>query len=238
MLYITGDTHGEEQRFLYMDSIIDKTLKANDKLFITGDFGYVFTDSYRERRFLDFMAEKPYMILFVDGNHENFELLKEFPEEEWCGGKVRVIRRDCENKPKIIHLMRGQVFTIEDKRIFAFGGACSVDRYMRTPYRTWWPQELPNDEELKEAVANLQKVDNHVDYIVTHTGPEYVMNRLYGGIEAKEKPLNNFLEWVRENVEFKHWFMGHHHMELNVTPDISILWFQLKDMQTNMVIKA
>jgi len=237
MLYITGDTHGEISRFMYADSVIDRTLTDSDKLVIAGDFGYVFEDSYRERRYLDFLAQKPYQILFVDGNHENFELLDGYPVEEWCGGKVHVIRRDLEGTPKIIHLMRGQVFTIESKRIFTFGGAYSVDRYMRTPYRTWWPQELPNDEEMREAVVNLQMVNNCVDYIVTHTGSEYVMKRLYGGIEAKEKPLVNFLEWVRENVRFTHWFMGHHHKECDVTPDMTILWFRLRNMVTGEIIE-
>lgn len=237
MLYITGDTHGEITRFMYADSVIERTLTASDKLIIAGDFGYLFEGNFRERQSLDFLAQKSYMILFVDGNHENFELLNGYPIEEWCGGKVHVIRRDKENHPKIIHLIRGQVFMLEGKRVFTFGGAYSVDQFMRTPYRTWWPQELPSDEEMKEAIANLKKVDNCVDYIVTHTGPEYVMYRLYGGTEAKEKPLANFLEWVRENVQFDHWFMGHHHKEFDVTPDITILWFQLRNMITNEIIE-
>ena len=72
------------------------------------------------------LSELPYTILFVDGNHENFDrLLSEFPIEDWNGGKVHKIR------PNIIHLMRGHVFEIEGKRIFAMGGGYSVDKYMR-----------------------------------------------------------------------------------------------------------
>lgn len=47
-------------------------------------------------------------ILWVQGNHENYDMIEEYPIEEWNGGKVRHIARD-----KIILLGRGQVFNIE-----------------------------------------------------------------------------------------------------------------------------
>lgn len=86
MIYVTGDCHGEEGRFMYMDSAIEKELTENDKLIVCGDFGYISDDSYPERMFLRFMSEKPYQILWVDGYHENFNLINEYPVEEWCGG--------------------------------------------------------------------------------------------------------------------------------------------------------
>lgn len=236
MLYVTGDTHGEEGRFMYSDSVIDKTLNKDDKLIICGDWGYISDDSYRERKFLSFLSEKPYQILFVDGNHENFTSINEYPVEEWCDGKVHVIRRDSKGNPKIIHLMRGQVFTIEEKRIFTMGGAYSMDKYMRTPYRSWWPQEMPTDEEMQEAIYNLEKYNNEVDYIITHTAPEETMC-IFHPDHPKEKPLNNFLEWVRENVKHKHWYMGHLHREEDLWRNQTILWFQLRNMETNEIIE-
>lgn len=237
MLFVTGDTHGEEGRFQYMDGPIEKTLTAEDKLFVCGDFGYISDDSYRERLYLRFLAEKPYTILFVDGNHENFDLIDEYPVEEWCGGKVHVIRRDKNGTPKIIHLMRGQVFEIEGKKIFTFGGAYSVDRYMRTPHRSWWPQEMPTDDEKKEAISNLEKANYEVDYILTHTAPEDTLCMFYPN-HPEEKPLNNFLEWVRETVKYQHWFMGHLHREEDLWRNQTILWFQVRNMVTNEVVGA
>lgn len=63
MIFATGDCHGEEGRFKYMDSLMEKTLTENDKLIVCDDFGYISDDSYPERMFLRFMAEKPYQIL-------------------------------------------------------------------------------------------------------------------------------------------------------------------------------
>lgn len=232
MIFVTGDTHGEEGRFRYLDSPMEKLLTEGDKLIVCGDFGYISDDSYRERMFLRFMAEKPYQILWVDGNHENFDLINEYPVEEWCGGEVHVIRRDKAGIPKIIHLMRGQVFEIEDKRIFTFGGAYSIDKYMRTPHRSWWPDEMPTDAEMKEAIENLRKVDNKVDYIITHTAPEETMC-IFHPHHPEEKPLNNFLEWVRENVEYKHWYIGHLHRDEDVWRHQTILWFDVRNIETN-----
>ena len=38
-----------------------------------------------------------------------------------------------------------------------FGGAYSIDKYMRKPHASWWPQEMPTDEEMKEANFNLER---------------------------------------------------------------------------------
>ena len=53
ILAVTGDTHGEEGRFLYPEELANKHLQKGDYLFICGDFGYLFDDSYRERQFLN-----------------------------------------------------------------------------------------------------------------------------------------------------------------------------------------
>lgn len=236
MLYVTGDTHGDEGRFLYKDSAIEKTLTEKDKLIVCGDFGYLSDDSYKERQFLRYLTEKPYQILWVDGNHENFDLIERYPIEEWCGGKVHIIRKDKTDNPKIIHLMRGQVYEIERKKIFTFGGAYSIDKYMRTPHRSWWPQEMPTDDEMKEAIKNLEKHQNKVDYIITHAAPEDTMN-IFHPYHPEEKSLNNFLEWVRENVEYKHWYMGHLHRDEDLWRHQTILLFEVRNMETNEVVE-
>lgn len=237
MFTITGDTHAERARFTYRNSAMDTHLLKGDYLFVCGDFGYIFDDDERERDFLDYMARKPYTICFVDGNHENFDVINSFPIEEWCGGKVHVIRRDKEGNPKIIHLMRGQVYEVKDrdmgvKKIFTYGGAYSIDKALRIPGRSWWQQEMPSDEEMKEGIHNLKKHDYKVDYIITHAAPEETMNIFHPNHEH-EKPLNNFLEWVRENVEYKHWYMGHLHRDEDVWRHQTILWFDVRNMENN-----
>lgn len=233
ILAVTGDTHGEEGRFLHREELCNKFLRQGDYLFICGDFGYVSDGSYRERKFLQYMAEElPYTVCFCDGNHENFDLLDAFEVTYWNGGKVHIIQKDKSGTPKVIHLMRGQIYEIEGKRIFTFGGAYSIDKAFRTPGRSWWPQEMPNEEEKEEAIKNLEAVDWSVDYILTHAAPEETM-AIFHPDHIHEMPLNGFLEYVRERTSYTHWFMGHLHRDEDVWRHQSILWFSLRNMEDN-----
>ena len=236
-LYVTGDTHAEHGRFEYPGYAYNRDLQEGDILFCCGDFGYLFDDSFGERLFMRYLAEeKPYTICWVDGNHENFDLLNTYPVEILNGGKVHVIGRDKSGEPKVIHLMRGQVYEIYDHKLYTFGGAYSIDKYNRSPGISWWEQEMPTDAEMAEGNRNLEKHNYEVDYILTHTAPEKTMSLFFPEHEH-EKRLNNYLEYVRENVKYKHWYMGHLHREEDLSRNQTILWFSVRDMLTNEVLE-
>ena len=203
-------------------------MSKNDYVIICGDFGGVWDGSPRERYWLDWLEAKRFTTLFVSGNHENYDLLSEFPVQEWHGGRVQFIR------PSIIHLMRGQVYEIEGKRFFTMGGASSHDiddgilesddpkfkqkcRAMnarnamyRVNHRSWWKEELPNEEEYQTASANLEKCGWEVDYIITHCCPTSVQEELGAGFYQADA-LTDFLEEVAQRCQFKYWFFGHYH---------------------------
>lgn len=67
---------------------------------------------------LDLIKRGNYITCFIDGNHENHYALETYPREKWRGGMVHVIRRDSSGNPKIVHLIRGEVYGINGKRIF------------------------------------------------------------------------------------------------------------------------
>ena len=117
MLYITGNMHGEMARF--EDSRLRK-LKKGDTLIVCGDFGFLWDGGPKEEKNLKKLGSKKYQILFVDGTHENFDLLDSYPISDWNGGKVQQISGN------LYHLMRGQVYTLEGKKIFTFGGGEDV----------------------------------------------------------------------------------------------------------------
>lgn len=100
--------------------------------------------------------------MFLEGTHDNLDLIAQYPLEEWNGGKVRRISKS------VLKLERGSVFTIEGKRLFVFGGGESPEMDLRTADGTWWPHELPTIEEVMLAREELAKYDNQVDCIVTH----------------------------------------------------------------------
>ena len=75
MVYITGDTHANFSRFEEDKFPIQKEMTKNDYVIICGDFGGVWTfeeESSIEKYWLDWLNERNFTTLFVDGNHENF----------------------------------------------------------------------------------------------------------------------------------------------------------------------
>lgn len=96
MIYVTGDTHANiDISKLNIDKFPQqKDLTKNDYLIICGDFGLVWDGSRREMWWQDWLSDKNFTTLWVDGNHENFDILYEFPLIDKFGGKVREIAPD------------------------------------------------------------------------------------------------------------------------------------------------
>ena len=217
-MLITGDTHGEQNRF---HEILSQA-KRNDIILICGDCGLLFHDLVTEHIFLNRLEKEPYTICFCDGNHENFPAIYRYPCEEWNGGKIHRIRNN------IFHLMRGQVFTIEGKKIFTMGGAYSVDKYMRRENVSWWKEELPNNEEYAEAVKNLKANGFSVDYIISHTAPREIIRRMgFNPDFEKDSELTGFLEWIMYEANYKKWFFGHWHKDEEIDEKHRAIWFDL-----------
>lgn len=245
MIYITGDTHGDFRRFSSNGFPEGKMMTKKDYVIVTGDFG-IWDKSKEQKHHLDWLDDKPFTTLFVSGNHENFDLLNEMKDEMWRGGLVNFVR------PSIIHLKRGQVFNIDGISFFTFGGARSHDikdgildpndphfkkrkrlldmkkGMYRILGKTWWPEEMPSQEEFDLGIKNLKEHQNKVDFILTHCGPNKVMDKIEPEqYFYKKDALTNYLEEISNTVEFKAWFMGHYHINKTVMGKYSILFEQI-----------
>lgn len=228
MIYITGDTHGDYDIWKLIKFAEEHSeLTKKDYLIVAGDFGGVWSPSTLESSLRPY-RELPFTVLFVDGNHENFDMLDSYRVEIWNGGKVHFV------KPDIIHLMRGQVFEIEGKTIFTFGGGTSIDKGMRKEGTSWWPQEIPSYEELDEDVANLKRYDNSVDFIVTHSCDEKALwypplrTRTY---KLNVYPENQLLSYFEDYVKYKHWYFGHYHMDGRLTDNKTVLYQKIIELK-------
>ncbi|EQB3101500.1 metallophosphoesterase family protein [Clostridium botulinum] len=212
MIYITGDTHIpiDIERLNFLDC---KNLMKNDYVIICGDFGGVWENSEIELCYREWLQSKPWTTLFIDGNHENFDLLNSYKVEEWHGGKVHFITEN------IIHLMRGQVFNINGLKFFIMGGATSADKENRIKNISWWEEEIPDSNEMREGLDNLRKHNNEVDYILTHTCSSSTLKditKIYGFAPKPEDAVNKYLEIIEEKVDFKHWYFGHYHEDIEI----------------------
>ena len=95
MIYITGDCHAEWNKFSTNNFPEQKEMTRDDFVIVCGDFG-IWHDSKSERWWLDWLSEKNFTILFVDGNHENFDRLysDEFESVDFHGGRAHKIREN------------------------------------------------------------------------------------------------------------------------------------------------
>lgn len=110
-----------------------RVLTKDDYVIICGDFGFVWDGGKEDKWWLNWLAAKPWTTLFVDGNHENHDILEQWDVTNWHGGKVHKLNES------VIHLMRGQVYEIDGKKWFTFGGAKSQDQAIRVEGKDWWP---------------------------------------------------------------------------------------------------
>lgn len=245
MIFITGDCHGAFSRFNTENFPEQKYMTKEDFVIICGDFGGVFchTGENRQEKYqLDWLDSKPWTTLFIDGNHENFERLSDYPEKEFCGGKVHMIR------PGVLHLMRGYVFCVDGIDIFAFGGAHSHDikdgilepeeklkiKKWRNDYSkrfrinkvSWWKQEVPSEEEYQRGINNLDKCGWKVDFIVIHDCTASAKRKASGGCLQTDE-INDYFEMIKDKCEFFKWFAGHLHQNMEVNKKEILIYEQI-----------
>ena len=228
MIFLTGDLHGWE-RLPELGAEMwpeGNNLMKTDYLIILGDFGLIWNNSEANKSWLDWLNKKPWTTLFVDGNHENFNMLNSYPVTNWCGGKVHMIT------PSIIHLMRGQVFNLQGKKFFTFGGATSIDKEHRKPYVSWWPEEVPSQHETLRGALSLISVNNKVDYVLTHTCPNEIVKVICGSKMNYElqqpDPVCNILDYFYELLEFDHWYFGHFHEDRQINDKFTVMYEDIK----------
>ncbi len=211
-IYVTGDCHGDFHRF--SNKIFHGT--KNDVIIVTGDFGLVWDGGKTDVYWINWFSQKPYEILFVDGNHENFDKLHQYPIVEHYGGRMHQITDN------VFHLIRGEIYQIQGSTFFAFGGAQSHDvdkdhivdiqdkktiryyrrtfQFFRIEHQSWWQKEMPTPEEMAYGMQNLAKHGYDIDYIVTHDRPCPDGDLLQG-----------FFQNVLSKTTFRTWYHGHYH---------------------------
>lgn len=161
---------------------------------------------------------------------ENLDALRTgYPRKEWNGGYVRELR------PSVLMLESGYIFDIDGRRCFSFGGAQSHDieggildpvqfrrksdykgrrdslAHSGKSYRihgiSWWPKEMPSEEDMERGLRELLQNGNRVDFIFSHDAPSYV----YLALGFTPGKLNGYFEQIKNTVQYKGWFFGHLH---------------------------
>ena len=199
MIYVTGDTHGLND-FQKLEIFFNEhPAKKDDVLLILGDCAVLWNerDNYTEE-----YSSLGLTVLFIDGNHENFEMLNALSIVEIFGAKAHKV------SPNVFHILRGEIMTIEGKTFLAMGGATSIDKYLRRNRISWWEEENITKEDLQNAYKNLERYNYEVDYVITHCAPTSTLTRMFP-FEADDD--TDKLDELKARTNFKKWYFGHYH---------------------------
>jgi len=232
MIFLLGDTHGDVGKIfnsiVKIQRDISQKLTEDDYIIILGDFGMKSklkkekpSTTYKELLLNEFKPK----ILFIDGNHENFEYINSLETKEMFGGTVGIFEKN------VFHLKRGEIYEIEGISFFCMGGALSLDRAQRILGVDYFHEEIPNYQEMDNAIGNLNKVGRKVDFVLTHTAPTIitikVLKELNIGINSKvednTEPLLNEIDKIL-NLNFNHWFFGHFHIDTTIYEKYTCVW--------------
>jgi len=226
--------------------LVDLHLNKSNNLVVLGDFGLVWTRPGGNKKhlkeelyYLKNLTRKSYQVCFLDGNHENHDMLNELSTIDYCGGKVGVAFQD--SKGMVLHLKRGEVYTFNGKKVLVMGGAASYDTDNRTHGINWWSNEVMSNDEEQHTLDNLSKHNFKVDVVLTHNGPQSIgislsreivipsskpydfMNREYNNalankekytFKANDKNALFFQLLIdKYNLQFNEWHFGHFHQD-------------------------
>lgn len=199
MVYLISDIHGDKNfdgLKKYMSIATD-----DDLLIVLGDVELSFYNNDQNSEFTKEFLNIDKNIAFIDGNHDNHPYVNSFPIEEWNGGKIHRLTKN------VVHLIRGNVYTIESKKIFVMGGCKSSQKWYDSGLV--YDGEVPTEREISVALDNLRRNNNTVDYVLTHKYWDY------SDCNYSDFTLEWLTNYIDKNVKFKKWYSGHWHCEKN-----------------------
>lgn len=184
-IIVAGDIHADWE-------MLNKLLREEnpDILLQVGDFGY--WPRFKQHSLDRIENPNNTQIYFCPGNHEDWDALDSFHEEEIA--------------PNIHYMRKGTRLELPDGRNIMFiGGAYSVDKAWRTPGLTWFPQEIIVDNDLKGID------ERNIDIVISHTCPEEFIMKGLPFFDKIHDPSRRHLSLVLENARPKEWYFGHWH---------------------------
>lgn len=206
---ILGDIHGA---WGDAEDIIKKAgAEAGpfDQIIQVGDMGFGFP-GVRPWSFDPGIPSK-----WVDGNHENFDLLHKRHIANFGYDPYHVLWPQGWEKFLDIwtYMPRG---TIEDGILY-IGGASSIDKAIRKNGLDWWPEENISRADEDRTLDAIKAYEGRIHTVISHDCPtSFVMRPVLRGGEYHDSN-RRFLEHVRQLVKPERWFFGHYHAKFSGT---------------------
>lgn len=215
MVYITGDTHGDIQDFIVRMGVLNPA--KGDIVIICGDFGFDWDETHISQWN---QLERPYTVLFCDGNHENYDVLNNLKVEKMFGDEVGVFADNT------YRLLTGHIYDIEGIKTFVFGGASSIDKDWRIENevayggKLWWKEEVPSPEVFELAKETLRKHGWTFDLFLSHTCRPELKAEVLSTYKADfHDPVEDMIRALEEEIKlngggWKRSCFGHFHTDV------------------------
>lgn len=232
MIVVTGDLHRN-----YDIKKIDEIASISNPpsiVIIAGDFGGIWNQCSHEDDgaiklhqkdldFIDSLSKYPFKIISCLGNHENYDVINQLPRVDAYGGQIIKLSNNVEL------LDRGYVYELEGYKFLSVGGAMSMDRRYRIEHKSYWSEETVTEADIIKAISSIKKVNNKVDFVLTHTCPASVLEKELVSsrnvdpdyisklkFALENDPSVKLLEALKQKISFSEWYFGHFHVERDV----------------------
>lgn len=226
-IILRGDTHGNAMQLETFFDWNNNNLTGEDIVIVLGDFGIIWQDREKTTKILEILGSHKCQLAFVDGNHENFNLIKEMEIIiEWNGGRAGLLPGG------IIHLLRGEIYNINGKRIGVCGGANSIDKYRRTEGVSWWADEEITKENVVELLSNAGD-NTHLDIMLTHDCPAKMTKQvaLFSGVNGAEiSNSQKMLDIIDNSLKIDKWYFGHWHIDMKFDNKFECLYNRYREV--------
>lgn len=208
---ICGDTHGD---LGYARRIVDYAVRnLCEAIIVCGDFG-LWEHEQDGLKFTTKLSEKllaeGIKLLFVDGNHENHDLLDlyhldKISKNDGADGIVEI-------KKNIFHIPRGHIFEIGNTTLMGFGGAFSIDRARRKVGKSLWIQEEITEEDLAFAIYCFETTGKDIDVIISHEGPRVPLCLYFCKDDLNSVQQRGLIQRLLKAIKPNKLFFGHYHV--------------------------
>ncbi len=182
MVYLTGDTHGDLDRF-------DKTSRAGpgkrDIVVVLGDFGFVWDGSKEEQKKLDWLRKRPYTCCFWMAATRTMTCWHSTRPRSWFGGGAGAWAATCTMSAG------AACWSWKARTYLCFGGAESQDNEEREPGVELVAAGDALGRGIRPRETTLEENGWQVDYVLTHDAPSSSLDftRAGGGRVEPAAPL-------------------------------------------------
>ena len=216
MIYITGDTHGDFSRLLYMNN--QGMLNKGDIVIVLGDAGLNYDNGRLDYGRKTLVSSLPCEVFCIHGNHERRpHTVNGYEMTDYHGGKVWAQAE----YPNIFFAKDGEIYDFDGLSCIVIGGAYSVDKFYRLfNHMPWFADEQPDDEIKVYVEKQLEKANYKVDVVLSHTCPyKYEPREVFlKTIDQSnvDKSTELWLGKIENKLDYKKWYCGHFHTEKKI----------------------